>query len=899
MVFPATPLQPRVELFLGSAWTDVTSYTYAGINIGRGRSDEGSSGEPSSCRLALNNRDGRFSPRNPMSPYYGQLGRNTPVRVSIQAGARRLTGSASVTTPDSVALSVTGDLDVRFDGSIPSWATGANFVTKAEASGTWSFWFSVDSNGYLNFDWSTDGTTFLSGDATVPLPQTTGRQAVRATLDVNNGAGGRTITFYTAPTAAGPWTQLGGAVVQAGTTSIFNSTAQVRVNTYAGWEVYSAEMRNGIGGSLVANPVFSAQAELATSFSDGLGNTWTVPAGGAVTDRRYRFHGEVASWPVAWDVAGVDVRTSVEAAGVLRRIGQGADPLKSTIQRWVLRGAVPVYGYWPMDDETGSTTMASGLPAGAAMSVVGTPDLASDETFASSNPLPVLAGASFAGAVSTHAPTGSLLVHMLMMIPSTGEPSDGVLLRVHTTGTAGRWDVVHETATDVLRLYAYNADGAVILTSPPFPGTYGKAISLNLQLVQNGANIDWGWYLNGYVDPTPGLGGFSGTLVGRTAGTATRIDVNPTRTLTETTVGQVIVYAGIPNGLAQIQALRGYVSESAGRRIERLCAEEGLAFVGYGDLDDTPRMGPQLAATLLDLFAEVEAVDLGQMFEPREQLGIAYRTRASLQFQTATLALAYGDLTDLQPVEDDQGTRNDVTVTRVGGSSARATLDVGPLSTQPPPAGVGRYTDSVELSLWTDAQLADQANWRVALGTIDEARYPEILVRLETASFANSAALTDAALRLDVGDLLTISGLPSWLPPDEIRQHAIGQSEQLNPFEYAISYTCVPVIPAGASALYDVLGRYSSGSSTLSAGITSGAMTLAIATPAGAPLWTSNPTDFPLDVMVGGERITLSAIAATASPQTATVSARSVNGVVKAHAAGAGLDVADPSYYAF
>lgn len=53
-----------------------------------------------------------------------------------------------------------------------------------------------------------------------------------------------------------------------------------------------------------------------------------------------------------------------------------------------------------------------------------------------------------------------------------------------------------------------------------------------------------------------------------------------------------------------------------------------------------------------------------------------------------------------------------------------------------------------------------------------------------------------------------------------------------------------------------------------------------------------------MKITVGGEVITLSAIAATASPQSATVSARSVNGVVKAHLAGAAVDIADPVFYA-
>jgi len=45
-----------------------------------------------------------------------------------------------------------------------------------------------------------------------------------------------------------------------------------------------------------------------------------------------------------------------------------------------------------------------------------------------------------------------------------------------------------------------------------------------------------------------------------------------------------------------------------------------------------------------------------------------------------------------------------------------------------------------------------------------------------------------------------------------------------------------------------------------------------VATPSG-PLWTTLADDFPLDVVVGGQRVTLSAITGAASPQTCTVAA--------------------------
>src|SRR5690349_24338994 len=56
------------------------------VSISRGQPDESTRANPGRCSFQLNNRDGRFSPRNPLSPLYGKIGRNQPVRVSVPNG---------------------------------------------------------------------------------------------------------------------------------------------------------------------------------------------------------------------------------------------------------------------------------------------------------------------------------------------------------------------------------------------------------------------------------------------------------------------------------------------------------------------------------------------------------------------------------------------------------------------------------------------------------------------------------------------------------------------------------------------------------------------------------------------------------------------------------------------
>lgn len=91
-IFPASPLPIKVELLLNGSWTDISSYVYQRdtIVITRGRPNESSVIQPGSMLLTLNNRDGRFSPKNTSSPYYPYLVRNTQIRLSVTATSNSL-----------------------------------------------------------------------------------------------------------------------------------------------------------------------------------------------------------------------------------------------------------------------------------------------------------------------------------------------------------------------------------------------------------------------------------------------------------------------------------------------------------------------------------------------------------------------------------------------------------------------------------------------------------------------------------------------------------------------------------------------------------------------------------------------------------------------------------------
>lgn len=98
VTFPTTPLTFRVYIALGAdltaswltwSWTDITEFVRLanGIDIADGGADEALRVAPGRTILTLDNRDGRFSRRNPTGPYFGLLSRNTPLWIQVDAGS--------------------------------------------------------------------------------------------------------------------------------------------------------------------------------------------------------------------------------------------------------------------------------------------------------------------------------------------------------------------------------------------------------------------------------------------------------------------------------------------------------------------------------------------------------------------------------------------------------------------------------------------------------------------------------------------------------------------------------------------------------------------------------------------------------------------------------------------
>ncbi|WP_431897934.1 hypothetical protein [Nonomuraea sp. bgisy101] len=913
MAFPQTPLPLTVELNVGT-WTNITTlghvYRRDQVDITRGRSDESGQVDRSTLTATINNRDGRYSPRNPTGPHYGLLGRNTPIRASLAGSSSYLaldgTTLMRITTPDHASLDITGDIDIRVDCTLGNWRSSQDLAGKYDIVGnqrSWAFYLYADNSGKLGYTWSATGTATTTVLSTKPAPAPgSGRQAVRITHDVNNGAGGNTVVFYTAPTMAGPWTQLGDPVVTAGTTSIFSSSAELELGDNGNLthpaltgQVHAFELRNGIGGSPVANPDFSIQTPGASSFVDAAGRTWTVQVGATISNRRWRFHGEIASLPQRWDTTGTDVYVPIEAAGIMRRLGTGTRVDGSVMYRAILRDTFGLVAYWPFEDEQGSQQAASALATHQGMAYIGSPEFGDYSGFDCSLPIMTLNGGSFTGAAPTYTVGVDTQIRWLMHVPAAGAEDNQAVLTFYCTGSARRWECHYGTG-GTLGLRAYDSSGTLLFDSGDVAfGCNGKNLRVSVQLTESGGGIDWTLLT---LEPGASSGlQTGGTLASNTVGRVGQLIVSPNGGITGISFGHLSVQNFISSLFDLGAQLNAWKGERAGRRIERLCREEAVTFRALGDLDTSTRMGVQVPGGFLDLLRGCADADGGMLYEPREVLGIGYRTRESLYNQTARVALDYDSahLADsLDPTDDDQLTRNDVTVTREGGSSARVVQETGAMSVLAPPSGVGRYDVSETINVQYDLDLFDQAGWRLHTGTVDEARYPQISVDLSRSQIAGSATLTDSLRLMEIGDRLTVTDPPSWMPPEQISQIVQGYTEVLANFEHKLVINCSPESPYQV-AVYDGAARYGPHSTVTNEALDTTETGVDITTPTG-PLWSTTSTGY--DVMIGGERMTVTAVSApSGTNQTLTV-IRSVNGIVKSHASGAQVQMFQPAIYA-
>ena len=195
------------------------------------------------------------------------------------------TSGCFASTPDSAALDITGDIDIRVEARLTNWVPNPNiwaFAAKYGDAGNRSFVFQIIATGELQLVWSSNGTAVENLTSTVA----TGIAAsttnyVRFTRDSTTGE----VIFYTSANGTS-WTTLGLAV--AGTAgAIFNSSAPFTLGSRSSGTVgnlngriYSAQVYASLDGTDLRadfNPARDYPSSRGTTMvSSTTGETYTI-----------------------------------------------------------------------------------------------------------------------------------------------------------------------------------------------------------------------------------------------------------------------------------------------------------------------------------------------------------------------------------------------------------------------------------------------------------------------------------------------------------------------------------------------------------------------------------------------------------------------------------------------
>lgn len=902
------------EFFIDNAWVNISSRIRGAdkINITRGKRDVQGVMPATMCDFTLNNADGDFTDDNPLSPHFELLPLYMPCRFTMPGAADSYFYTTGYTTEgdyastaDKAALDITGDIDIRAEISPAGWnfpaeddgsARNAIIASKSGSATEISWLFGINGSGKLFFIFSSTGTGG-TGVTSNPVTNAVDRMAVRVTLDVDNGAGNKVTTFYTSDSIDGTWT-VNRTVTNAGTTSLFNSAAPVEIgganggggggfaDTYA-WsgKIFCVKVLNSIGGTVVADADFRSRSVGDTGWSDGLGNTWAVNGDAYVTTDALRFWGDVENLPQEWDETGNDVFARVHAGDILQRLNTSGTPLESPI--YANRIQVDPTGYWTFEDGA-DATQAGAASRNTVAATVANVRFKADDTLNGSNGSLQFDGAlaSIKGRSRTTGVTGTasaLFFFKFGTLPATTVP----MINLGTGGSvATSWTI--ETDGGSFTIRAFNSDGTSLLSSAILIGsiTLTEWISMRLELTTSGGNIAWALAWNEVAQDA--ILGSSGTIVGApgrfagftVAGHASNTDMYWAHVVldTDTTDFSSADFIGAANG---------YIGESFAARFKRLCIANGIT----PDLDgwefESELVGRQRTDTLLNVLNDGARVDGGLLLGSRRQgNALTHVTRSRISTAPYSVQLSHDGNSHLaktpKPIKDSVGVKNDVTVTRPGAGYSRRVITDGRYGTD----AIGNVPDAQEVNVLTDEDTESVAGWLALLGTWNEARVPDISVALNRPETLFGSTIAEQILAADVGRWVSLIDMPVHQKPGPLDQIVQGYSEAVDNKTWTIAFNGTPYGPWRVGIIEGLLtpARFVATNTTVDAA-TSTAVSLTFVTAAGSSRWVTTAdvatSPFPLDVLIAGERVTITDITGTTNTQTITVT-RSVNGIIKA-----------------
>jgi hypothetical protein len=354
-----------------------------------------------------------------------------------------------------------------------------------------------------------------------------------------------------------------------------------------------------------------------------------------------RLEGHISSWPTRWDASGNDVYTTVQANGIRRRLAQGKKALRDPLRRH--NDAARPLRYWPLTDgeraREGSEVAAGSQPIRAIGSAgsfyQGQPDWGKGSLGAWLDPvvqLPANTEGNLSVKVSPIVLESWTADHYRA---GAGGAEDDFTVFDNGQGTDAdpilAWIVVTDRVTNSVELRVLSSgettSSIATLTTVANPGIFDLSLHMiRLTVADDGSGAtNWSLVIDGV---TVASGNYA---VPHRPVARFRYRWGAFASMTEPmSLGHITYWADSPpSAAATWRAAQGYDREMAGRRIERLCAEQGVPLTVNGNLDQTMVMGPQKSGAFLDLLQSAADADGGVLYESRDVAGLAYRTRRS------------------------------------------------------------------------------------------------------------------------------------------------------------------------------------------------------------------------------------------------------------------------------
>jgi hypothetical protein len=602
------------------------------------------------------------------------------------------------------------------------------------------------------------------------------------------------------------------------------------------------------------------------------------------------------------EVAFVDV----EFQGLLYSMGQG-EYLASPMHRAI--AADNPIAYWSMEDASGAQSLAEASGGPPLRFVGGAPTTGSGGPVGSAPLVTLTTTSTLHGLVTMSAGVTAWTVEFYAKL--TGTPAISTpIWEWHTGGTIRRWrlTIFPSGGVDTVGIEGFDkSDTRLIDFETSFLSQYNTDLVFVVAARQNGGNLEHEFAFN---SPTLSAGRTGGSIAG-TLGAISRVD-----TPFAGQVGWVYGHMSVYDRSLDVDADGDTWGSLHFNHWSYLDGDTGVAadqrILSVSDLttnvnlrqDQAPAgttsvMGPiPVASSPLTVMREAEKADLGVLTDGLNS-GLDYLGKAYRYNRPVALALdgMRGHIKlPFEPSTNDQQLQATVTVSRSGGSSATA-MDTAIRRAK------GVYPSQVTLNLDTDADLANQTGQRLRMGTVSEMRSPTLTLDLRD----KPELIRPWLERCDIGARYTAVSLPRQFGPNGLDQIIEQYVESIDAVTWTVHLTGAPFSPWRAFVTEDVLqGRGDTAGSSLHSGVSALATnvvdTWSVDTTAG-PIWTAtatttNPNDFPFDVVCEGERVTVTAIVGASSPQTFTVK-RAINGIVKAHSAAAPISLWAPPGTAF